>query len=139
MLHRKLAQQLWESLPLAQQTSHSAALVDALLHEVQHPAEPVQRAAALALAHVVERNGSDAAEIVLQHLQDIFEQRLPVRLLTYIIYVNEFTPVSRRGRQTPRIYSCWFRIIFWQEKKSQKRVEILAFNSLIVNWWFTPN
>lgn len=78
-LFRKLAEDLWSKLPLAQQWSREPELVELLLEEVQHPSEPVQRAAAAALAHLVERDGDpDAAEHVLQRLQDIYSEKLPV-------------------------------------------------------------
>lgn len=69
---------MWSQLPLAQQWSREPELVELLLEEVQHPAEPVQRAAAAALAHLVQRAPPGAAEHVLQRLQDIYTERLPV-------------------------------------------------------------
>lgn len=94
---RKLGVELWEGLPCAEAASHSAALVEALLQEVQHPAEQVQRAAASALAHLVQRNGPDAAEIVLQHLQDIFDERLPVCTKLRIV------PAIRRAHRDAKL------------------------------------
>ncbi|CAH0604472.1 unnamed protein product [Chrysodeixis includens] len=77
--NKKLAEDLWSKLPLAQQWSREPELVELLLEEVQHPSEPVQRAAAAALAHLVERNSDpDAAEHVLQRLQDIYSEKLPL-------------------------------------------------------------
>lgn len=76
--NKKLAEELWSQLPLAQQWSREPELVELLLEEVQHPAEPVQRAAAAALAHLVQRAPPGAAEHVLQRLQDIYTERLPM-------------------------------------------------------------
>lgn len=42
-----------------------------------HPAEPLQRAAAHALAHLVARDGHDPA-VVLQALQETYDSKLPV-------------------------------------------------------------
>ncbi|KAJ8723024.1 hypothetical protein PYW07_004204 [Mythimna separata] len=77
--NKKLASELWSQLPLAQQWSREPALVELLLQEAQHPAEPVQRAAAAALAHLVERSAdANAAEYVLERLQDIYSEKLPM-------------------------------------------------------------
>lgn len=55
--------------------------MELLLEEIQHPAEPVQRAAAAALAHLVERSTDPkAAEYVLEQLQNIYSQKLPVSM-----------------------------------------------------------
>lgn len=59
-------------------------LLEHMLQEVQHPSEPVQRAAALALAHLAEVTGADV-ETVLQRLQDIYIDKLPVKPLSRII------------------------------------------------------
>nr|XP_049695154.1 eIF-2-alpha kinase activator GCN1 [Helicoverpa armigera] len=77
--NKKLAEELWNQLPLAQQWSREPELVELLLEEAQHPSEPVQRAAAAALAHLVERSADpNAAEHVLQRLQDIYTEKLPM-------------------------------------------------------------
>lgn len=81
-LHRKLASDLWSQLPLAQQWSREPELVELLLQEAQHPAEPLQRAAAAALAQLVRRSADpQAADHVLDRLQDIYEEKLPVSIL----------------------------------------------------------
>lgn len=77
--NKKLAEDLWSQLPLAQQWSREPELVELMLQEVQHPAEPIQRAAAAALAHLVEKSTDTAApEHVLQRLQDIYSEKLPL-------------------------------------------------------------
>lgn len=74
-----MAEELWASVPEAAALLDSPALLEAMLQEVQHPVESVQRAAAAALAGLVQRGGGGAAEAVLQHLQDEYEDKLPVR------------------------------------------------------------
>ncbi|XP_075992954.1 lethal (3) 80Fj [Anticarsia gemmatalis] len=77
--NQKLAEELWSKLPLAQQWSREPELVELMLGEVQHPAEPLQRAAAAALAQLVQRSADPAApDHVLQRLQDIYSDKLPM-------------------------------------------------------------
>lgn len=58
--------------------------------EVMHPAEPLQRAAAHALAHLVARDGQDPA-VVLDALQDTYHSKLPVsRVENQIFHVPRF-------------------------------------------------
>ncbi|CAB3252124.1 unnamed protein product [Arctia plantaginis] len=77
--NKKLAADLWSKLPLAHQWSREPELIELMLREVQHPAEPLQRAAAAALAHLVEKSADTAAaEHVLQRLQDIYSEKLPM-------------------------------------------------------------
>lgn len=76
---RNLAADLWSKLPLAQQWSREPELIELMLQEVQHPAEPLQQAAAAALAHLVEKSADETApEHVLERLQDIYSEKLPV-------------------------------------------------------------
>ncbi|KAG6461050.1 hypothetical protein O3G_MSEX012395 [Manduca sexta] len=75
--NKKLAEELWAKLPIGQQWSREPVLVELMLQEIQHPAEPVQRSAAHALAHLVERVGADPTD-VLQRLQDIYKEKLPL-------------------------------------------------------------
>ncbi|KAG7307031.1 hypothetical protein JYU34_007162 [Plutella xylostella] len=78
--NRVLAEQLWSSLPQDQlhQWSSSPALVPALVAQAQHPAEHVQRAAAAALAALVEGRGEGGAEHVLHCLLALYRDKLPV-------------------------------------------------------------
>ncbi|KAL0893483.1 hypothetical protein ABMA27_013683 [Loxostege sticticalis] len=77
--NKKLAEELWNKLPLAQQWSREPELVELVLADVQHPADPVQRAAAHTLAHLVEKDDDPAAaDRVLQRLQDLYTQKLPL-------------------------------------------------------------
>lgn len=57
-----------------------AELVRELVREVQHPSEPVQRAAAVALATLVARadNADCAPSRVMQMLHDLYEEKYPV-------------------------------------------------------------
>ncbi|KAI5634478.1 HEAT repeats domain-containing protein [Phthorimaea operculella] len=75
--NKKLAEEVWNALPLAAQWSREAELVHMLLEEVQHPAEPIQRAAADALAHLIQRDQGDA-EAALQALQQTHTSKLPL-------------------------------------------------------------
>ncbi|XP_048479691.1 eIF-2-alpha kinase activator GCN1 [Plutella xylostella] len=77
--NRVLAEQLWSSLPQEQlhQWSSSPALVPALVAQAQHPAEHVQRAAAAALAALVEGRGEGGAEHVLHCLLALYRDKLP--------------------------------------------------------------
>ncbi|PZC79414.1 hypothetical protein B5X24_HaOG216409 [Helicoverpa armigera] len=89
--NKKLAEELWNQLPLAQQWSREPELVELLLEEAQHPSEPVQRAAAAALAHLVERSADpNAAEHVLQRLQDIYTEKLPETLSSQLPVFENF-------------------------------------------------
>ncbi|XP_047988388.1 eIF-2-alpha kinase activator GCN1 [Leguminivora glycinivorella] len=94
--NKKLAEELWTAVPEAQEWSVRGEMFPLLLVEVQHPAEPVQRAAAAALAHLVhitsKENGATEQkekEIgqqmapmtraeVLRALQDIYSEKLPM-------------------------------------------------------------
>ncbi|KAM3961855.1 lethal (3) 80Fj [Aphomia sociella] len=76
--NKKLAEELWSQLPLAQQWSREEDLLELLLSEVQHPAEPIQRAAAAALAHLLEQHHPAAVDSVLQRLQDTYTEKLPL-------------------------------------------------------------
>ncbi|XP_026329507.1 eIF-2-alpha kinase activator GCN1 isoform X2 [Hyposmocoma kahamanoa] len=75
--NRRLAAELWARLPLAATWSREAELLDAVRAEVMHPAEPLQRAAAHALAHLVARDGHDPA-VVLEALQETYDSKLPM-------------------------------------------------------------
>lgn len=75
--NKKLAQEVWSKLPVVEQQCHEPMLLEHMLQEVQHPSEAVQRAAALALAHLAEITGADV-EAVLQRLQDIYIDKLPL-------------------------------------------------------------
>ncbi|XP_063377694.1 stalled ribosome sensor GCN1 [Cydia fagiglandana] len=95
--NKKLAEDLWAAVPEAQEWSTRGEMFPLLLVEVQHPAEPVQRAAAAALAHLVsvsaskEDGASEQKEKdtghqmqpmtraeVLRALQDIYSEKLPM-------------------------------------------------------------
>lgn len=100
--NRKLASQLWEQVPEAASWAAAGELFALMLGEVQHPAEPVQRAAAAALAQLVRarvdaRAGADSPAPdddatppqppqpplmtraqVLRALQDVYSAKLPV-------------------------------------------------------------
>lgn len=75
--NRKLGEELWARVPQAQKLSQESRLVELMLEEVQHPAEPLQRAAADALAHLL-RSAPHALDFVLQRLQDIYAEKLPL-------------------------------------------------------------
>lgn len=54
-----------------------------MLEEIQHPAEPIQRAAATALAHLVRRDQQDSVDHVLCAVQDTYCSKLPVLCLSH--------------------------------------------------------
>lgn len=64
-------------MPLAGTWSREPELLDAVRAEVMHPAEPLQRAAAHALAHLVARDERDPAA-ALAALQDTYRGKLPM-------------------------------------------------------------
>ncbi|CAK1552697.1 unnamed protein product [Leptosia nina] len=78
----KLAQDLWSSLPRADGwiTEAEIEIMNLLLKEIQHPSEPVQRAAASALAALVSRAQRQecAADQVLQRLHQVYNEKLPL-------------------------------------------------------------
>lgn len=74
---RQLASELWSRLPLAGTWSREPELLSMVRGEVMHPAEPLQRAAAHALAHLVARDSQDPAA-VLDALQETYLSKLPV-------------------------------------------------------------
>ncbi|RVE41440.1 hypothetical protein evm_013910 [Chilo suppressalis] len=77
--NKKLAEDLWSRLPLAQQWSREPELMGLVLHDVQHPAEPIQRAAAKALAALVKRDPDPAAPArAAQQLQRMYSEKLPL-------------------------------------------------------------
>ncbi|KAJ0180220.1 hypothetical protein K1T71_003624 [Dendrolimus kikuchii] len=75
--NKKLAEELWSKLPQAQKLSQDQQLVELLLDEVQHPAEEVQKAAAAALAHLVDAS-PEPVHYVLERLQEIYSNKLPL-------------------------------------------------------------
>ncbi|XP_032513752.2 stalled ribosome sensor GCN1 isoform X1 [Danaus plexippus] len=80
--NKKLAAELWSSLPQADRWVDNAAeeVLALLLQQVQHPAEEVQRAAAAALAALVGRapDPHALADDVLRQLHNIYEEKLPM-------------------------------------------------------------
>ncbi|XP_072943447.1 stalled ribosome sensor GCN1 isoform X2 [Epargyreus clarus] len=80
--NKQLAEELWARLPRAEQwlQAAEAQLARLLVEEVQHPAEPVQRAAAAALAALVGRAGDPACAVhrVMQQLHDVYIEKLPI-------------------------------------------------------------
>ncbi|XP_068630147.1 stalled ribosome sensor GCN1 [Battus philenor] len=80
--NRKLAVELWGKVPRAESWVSGAEteLVLELVREMQHPAEPLQRAAADALAALVARARSPhcAPDRVLQMLHQLYDEKLPL-------------------------------------------------------------
>ncbi|XP_014362251.2 eIF-2-alpha kinase activator GCN1 isoform X1 [Papilio machaon] len=80
--NKKLAYELWSKVPRAEAwlSGAEAELVRELVREVQHPAEPVQRAAADALATLVARADSEdcAPSRVMHMLHDLYEEKYPL-------------------------------------------------------------
>ncbi|XP_041977566.1 eIF-2-alpha kinase activator GCN1 isoform X2 [Aricia agestis] len=80
--NRKLAESLWAGIPEAEAVvcRAGATLRTLLLRQVQHPAEPLQRASAAALAALAARAPSpaDAVDALLLQLHDIYEEKLPL-------------------------------------------------------------
>ncbi|KAL4704522.1 hypothetical protein ACJJTC_007641 [Scirpophaga incertulas] len=75
--NRKLAEDLWSRVEAEKWCAHPE-MVELVLRDVQHPAEPVQRAAAAALLRLAAPGGADAAAALLERLQRIYEERLPL-------------------------------------------------------------
>ncbi|XP_038215346.1 eIF-2-alpha kinase activator GCN1 [Zerene cesonia] len=80
--NKKLAEELWERLPAAEALVRHGELeaMSVLLDEIQHPSEPVQRAAAAALAALVPRAARPAAAAaqLLQRLHHVYDDKLPL-------------------------------------------------------------
>ncbi|XP_013182147.1 PREDICTED: translational activator GCN1 isoform X1 [Papilio xuthus] len=80
--NKKLAYKLWSMVPRAEAwlSGAEAELVRELVREVQHPAEPVQRAAADALATLVARaySADCAPSRVMHMLHDLYVEKYPV-------------------------------------------------------------
>ncbi|CAG9783453.1 unnamed protein product [Diatraea saccharalis] len=77
--NKKLAEELWNTLPLAQQWSREPEVWELVVRDVQHPAEPLQRAAALALAHLTRRDPRpDAPARAASTLHQMYCDKLPL-------------------------------------------------------------
>lgn len=79
--------ELWERVPGCEPVSRGALMADLVLDELQTACLPLQRAAALALAHLVLR-GDAPCDVLLQRLQDLYAEKLPVsfcKLVTTIV------------------------------------------------------
>lgn len=77
--YREQACNLWESVvPDELEESVRDALTEAMLQEVKHPANAVQRAAADALAHLLDGRGPDAAATATAALLALYREKLPV-------------------------------------------------------------
>ncbi|XP_045491112.1 eIF-2-alpha kinase activator GCN1 [Colias croceus] len=80
--NKKLAEELWDRLPAADTLVQHGELemMSVLLDEIQHPSEPVQRAAAAALAALVPRAARPdaAAAELLQRLHHVYDDKLPL-------------------------------------------------------------
>ncbi|XP_028035975.1 eIF-2-alpha kinase activator GCN1 isoform X1 [Bombyx mandarina] len=75
--NKKLAVELWERVPGCEPVSRGALMADLVLDELQTACLPLQRAAALALAHLVLR-GDAPCDVLLQRLQDLYAEKLPL-------------------------------------------------------------
>ncbi|XP_059061266.1 LOW QUALITY PROTEIN: stalled ribosome sensor GCN1 [Achroia grisella] len=76
--NKKLACELWSKVPLAQEWSREEAVLELVLADVEHPAEQLQRAAAAALADLLQRHHPAAGPRVLRRLQDVYLDNLPM-------------------------------------------------------------
>ncbi|XP_050665162.1 eIF-2-alpha kinase activator GCN1 isoform X1 [Leptidea sinapis] len=80
--NKNLADELWRKVPRLEAWLSSAEveLLQLLVAEIQHPSEPVQRAAARALAALVARatHPDCAAHRVLAMLHDVYKEKLPM-------------------------------------------------------------
>ncbi|GBP56848.1 eIF-2-alpha kinase activator GCN1 [Eumeta japonica] len=76
--NKELASQLWERVVPREMTSQIPQLAEAMLQEVQQCAEPVQRAAAAALAYLVSAPQALSAAAAMRCLLRVYRERLPL-------------------------------------------------------------